>query len=192
MDHKVALSSVALDLGIPIGEARHLTNVYRFMMDQDDTDREHWSYYDEFLKSNRIKKVREEYAAFDEFIVKEVKGGTMPKALELRDKLPVICSGPKEDPSNATSKGRCRSMRRTRMPLTRAVRITLLRRSERFREWVVLNDTEADFLEFKQVHPRQDDLRTQGDREAREETKGNARKEEERDRVVTRTSGAVG
>ena len=80
MDHKVELSSVALDLGIPIGEARHLTNVYRFMMDQDDTDREHWSYYDEFLKSNRIKKVREEYAAFDEFVVREVKGGYYAKS----------------------------------------------------------------------------------------------------------------
>ena len=95
-EHGIELSVVALDLGIPLGEAKHLTNVYKFMLEHDDCDREHWSYYDEFLKSNKIKKVREEFANFDDFIVKEIKGGTMPKALDLRDKLPVICEGPEE------------------------------------------------------------------------------------------------
>jgi hypothetical protein len=43
------------------------------MIDHNDVDRDHWSYYDEFLKSRKIRKVRDEIAGFDEFIVGEVR-----------------------------------------------------------------------------------------------------------------------
>ncbi len=93
---KVDLPIVAAEIGLTRDEARHLVAVYDFMIEHDDADREHWSYYDEFLKSRKIKKARDEVAGFDAFVVEEIKSGRIPKAMELRDKLPVICaSNPK-------------------------------------------------------------------------------------------------
>jgi hypothetical protein len=91
--HKVDLLVVAAEIGLTRDEARHLVAVYEFMIKHADADREHWSYYDEFLKSRKIKKARDEVAGFDDFIVGEIKSKSFGKAMELRDKLPVICSG---------------------------------------------------------------------------------------------------
>jgi hypothetical protein len=88
----IDLSDVAHEIGIGKDEARHLTSVYQFMIDHADDDRDHWSYYDEFLKSRKIRKARDEVAGFDDFIVGEVKSGRIGKAMDLRDKLPVICT----------------------------------------------------------------------------------------------------
>ena len=70
----------------------------------------------------------------------------MPKALEMRDKLPVICSGPKKILK--------RYIEGT-MPFDEAYENAVdagsenyaLKKLKRFREWLVLNDTEEDFLE---------------------------------------------
>jgi hypothetical protein len=53
---QVDLPIIAAEIGITKKEAQHLVSVYEFMIQQDDSDREHWSYYDEFLKSRNIKK----------------------------------------------------------------------------------------------------------------------------------------
>lgn len=92
-EQHVDLQQAAPELGLTKDEARHLVNVYQFMIDHDDRDPAHWSYYDEFLKSRKIKKARDEVAGFEDFIVAEVKSGTLGKAMDLRDKLPVICAG---------------------------------------------------------------------------------------------------
>ena len=90
--HSLELSAVALELGIPANEAKHLVEVYEFMIAHKEDERDRWSYYDEYLKSNRVKKAREEHANFDTFIVKEIRSGNIPKAMDLRDKLPTICA----------------------------------------------------------------------------------------------------
>ena len=92
--HQIELSVIAADLGIKSSEAKHLCSVYDFMLIHKDQDREHWSYYDEYLKSSKIKKVRDEFSEFDNFVVEEIKSEKIGKAVDLRDKLPVICSGP--------------------------------------------------------------------------------------------------
>lgn len=92
-DQGVELSAVAAELGMSKNEAEHLVAVYEFMFKHDDTNRDRWSYYDEFLKSRRIKKARQEYAGFDDVIVSQIKSGGLGKAMDLRDKLPVICAG---------------------------------------------------------------------------------------------------
>jgi hypothetical protein len=145
-EHKIELSTVAGELGILPSEAEHLTAVYKFMMQHDDCDREHWSYYDEYLKSNRIKKIRKEHASFDKFIVGEIKLGGIPKAMELRDRLPVICAGP------------AKILKRYiegKIPFADAYENAVdvgsdnyaLKRLKKFREWLALNDTEDDLLE---------------------------------------------
>jgi ParB-like nuclease domain len=145
-DHGLELSAVAAELGIVIGEARHLVSVYEFMLEHDETDREHWSYYDEYLKSNRIKKARQEHAGFDAFIVDQIKSGQIPKAMDLRDKLPTICVGPTKILRRYIEK---------KVDFSEAYDDTVdagadnyaLKKLRKFREWLVISDTEDDLLE---------------------------------------------
>lgn len=92
-EHQVDLQQAAPELGLTREEAKHLIAVYQFMIDHDDRDPARWSYYDEFLKSRKIKKAREDIADLDKFVVGEIKAGGIERAMDLRDKLPVICSG---------------------------------------------------------------------------------------------------
>lgn len=89
----VDIGQIASEMGDTKEEAKRLVSVYEFMIEHDDQDRKHWSYYDEFLKSRKIKKAREEVSGFTDFIVSEIKGDRIGKAADLRDKLPVICTG---------------------------------------------------------------------------------------------------
>ncbi len=70
--HHENIPTVASELGIGTGEAEHLIKVYEFMLQHKERDRERWSYYDEFLKSKKIKKVRDHYPTFDDLIVKKI------------------------------------------------------------------------------------------------------------------------
>lgn len=92
--HAIPLSVVAQEIGISDKEAKHVVQVFEFMIQHKETDRERWSYYDEYLKSQKIRKVREEHAGFDELIVGQIKNNTIPTAMDLRDKLPGVCTAP--------------------------------------------------------------------------------------------------
>jgi hypothetical protein len=67
------------------------------MVDNNDTHASHWSYYDVYLKPKKIKKMREEYPTFDTVVVQMIKNEEFSEARELRDKLPLICDGPKKN-----------------------------------------------------------------------------------------------
>ena len=49
-----------------------------------------WSYYDELLKNRKIQAAFKDHAGFEEAVVKTIKSGNM-KAVEVRDKLKVVC-----------------------------------------------------------------------------------------------------
>ncbi len=144
--HGIELSVVAGELGIPISEAKHLTAVYKFMLEHNDSDREHWSYYDEYLKSGKVRKVREDIARFDNFIVSEIKTGHIPKAVELRDRLPVICTGPTKI-LKRYAEGKITFSDAYESAVDAGSDNYALKRLKRFREWVVLNETEDDLLD---------------------------------------------
>ncbi len=145
VEHNIPLPTVALELGVPKGEAEHLIEVYKFMMHHDD-DRDHWSYYDEFLKSNRINKVRKDYAGFDKFIVEQVKTKQIPKAMELRDRLPTICAGPQKILKRYVD-GKVAFADAYESAVDAGSENYALKKLKKFREWVVQNDTEEDLLE---------------------------------------------
>ncbi|WP_316165008.1 MULTISPECIES: ParB N-terminal domain-containing protein [unclassified Bradyrhizobium] len=145
VEHNIPLPTVALDLGVPRGEAEHLIAVYKFMMQHDD-DRDHWSYYDEFLKSNRINKVRKDYAGFDKFVVEQVKTKQIPKAMELRDRLPTICAGPQKILKRYVD-GKIAFADAYESAVDAGSENYALKRLKKFREWVAQNDTEEDLLE---------------------------------------------
>ena len=152
--HGMELSVVVTELGIPQGEVKHLIEVYEFMIEHKEEERDRWSYYDEYLKSRPIKKARAEYSGFDAFIIKEIRSGNIPKAQDLRDKLPKIC---------AASSKILRRYVDGKIDFEEAYDNTLvvggdsvaLKKLRKFREWLATSDTEDDLLDFpKQIRDR--------------------------------------
>jgi hypothetical protein len=84
---------MARDLGLTPGTVRHLIAVYAFMIEHNDNNVNRWSYYDELVKSRKIKKVREKFPDFDRKAVSVIKSGEIPRAMEFRDGLKKLAAG---------------------------------------------------------------------------------------------------
>jgi hypothetical protein len=94
MNHHVSADVLASELGLSTKMVNHLVNTYQFMVDNEETETSRWSHYDEYLKSNKIKRARQAHPELDPLMVKYIKGGTIERAMDLRDQLPVVCSSP--------------------------------------------------------------------------------------------------
>ena len=94
MDQKVDIPDVAREMGVSSQQIRHLVDVFQFMKDNGDDNRERWSHYDEFLKSRKIKKARDDITDFESKVVGMIKTGSV-RAVDIRDQLPTICQTPK-------------------------------------------------------------------------------------------------
>lgn len=94
--HEQHVSAVVLgsEAGISSARVEKIIEAYQLMIEQNDTKRERWSYYDEFVKSRRIAKVCEKQIGFRERVLGMVKRGQFERAQDLRDKLRVVCDGP--------------------------------------------------------------------------------------------------
>jgi ParB/Sulfiredoxin domain len=90
-NHKVPVSVLATELGLSSKKVAHLVDTYQFMVDNDEVDISRWSYYDEYLKSNKIKKARKKHPEMDAFVIKSIKSGDIERAMDLRDQLPTVC-----------------------------------------------------------------------------------------------------
>jgi hypothetical protein len=93
---KVSIPDLVEESGLSKSEVEHLIATYKFMEDNNDTHVQRWSYYYVYLKPKKLKKLREEYPTFDTVVVGMIKNGEFKKAQDLRDKLPLICEGPKK------------------------------------------------------------------------------------------------
>lgn len=91
----IAIRDIAGELGMTPGEAQRLVNVFEFMLHHEETDTDRWSYYEEYNKSRKIGKLREEFPEMDKFIVEEIRSNSIPRAADLRDNLPTICENRK-------------------------------------------------------------------------------------------------
>ena len=91
--HDIPVDQLALEVGETRQKVAHMVNVYQFMIDNDQNEKARWSYYDEYLKSRFIKKVRNE--KFDRRIVEKINSGEIGRAVDVRDKLTVICKAQK-------------------------------------------------------------------------------------------------
>ncbi len=91
----VDLDRLALEVGVPKNRVSTLIEAYGFMEDNDDGEREHWSYYLEYLKSRKIKRAREQYAKLDKVVVRGIKANDFGRAQDFRDWMPVICENGK-------------------------------------------------------------------------------------------------
>lgn len=89
----ISVDQLAWEVGETRQKVAHMVSVYQFMLDNDQNEKSRWSYYDEYLKSRFIKKVRNE--KFDRLIVEKIDSGEIARAVDVRDKLTVICKAQK-------------------------------------------------------------------------------------------------
>lgn len=91
--HHVPVDQLAQEIGLSKQKVAHLINVCQFMQDHNQSEAARWSYYDEYLKSRIIKKDRSD--KFDRLIVDKINSGEIERAVDVRDKLPLICKAQK-------------------------------------------------------------------------------------------------
>lgn len=81
---RLPIEYMAQELGISKQKANNMINVITFMIENDDLDKKHWSYYEEYLKNAGIKKYRETNADIDETIVNAIKSGEVADSRDMR------------------------------------------------------------------------------------------------------------
>ena len=96
--HGVSVQEMADEMGLSIRLVSHLVSTYRFMVDNDENDVNKWSHYDEYLKSNAVKKVRQGNPDLDKIVVRKIKDNEIETARDVRDKLVKILDVPKASP----------------------------------------------------------------------------------------------
>ncbi len=92
-NHDIPIDKLAREVGETMQKVKHMVQVYQFMVDHGQDEKKHWSYYDEYLRSTPIKNVRSE--EFDKLIVKKIESGEIEHAVDVRNKLAVLCKAPK-------------------------------------------------------------------------------------------------
>lgn len=151
--HKEDIPTVATELGMGAGEAEHLIKVYEFMLGHHETDRERWSYYDEFIKSKKIKKAREQYPDFDKLIVEKIRAGEIKRAVDVRDQLPLICASPAKN-LKRFAEGKIDFNEAYESALDAGGGNTVLKRLHSFRLWLAKADTAKDLVDTREKNIR--------------------------------------
>lgn len=94
---KVEPEAVAKELARTPGEIKQYYKVYKFMLDNNDLDAKNWSHYEEYLKTQSIKKRRASHPDLDSAVVKAIKSGAIKDArIDVRDKLGFITKLPED------------------------------------------------------------------------------------------------
>lgn len=92
--HSVPLDTLAQEIGLSVYNIKHLIDTYQFMLNHNQDDVNRWSYYDEYLKSPKVRRAKKKYPSLDQVIIDKVNCGEISRAMDLRDQLPAICAGP--------------------------------------------------------------------------------------------------
>lgn len=147
-NHQIDIATLAAEIGLPTRTVNHLIHVYQFMIENKEKDVNRWSYYDEYLKSNKIKKARGEYPELDKLIAKQIKTGEIPKAIDVRDGLRKICEvGGNTLKQFAT--GQVDFEDSVQSAERRGAGDTAYQRLKKFRDWTVKDSAEEELLALK-------------------------------------------
>ena len=92
-NHNIPVDELAREVGETKRKVKHMVEVYQFMVDHGQDEKARWSYYDEYVRSRFIKNVRNQ--EFDRLIVEKIESGEIERAVDVRDKLTVLCKAPK-------------------------------------------------------------------------------------------------
>jgi hypothetical protein len=136
---KITIPALLKELPLSDKAVRHKIAVIEFMIKHNDNAVEHWSHYDEMLKNRKIKQACADHADFEETVVDKIKAGEM-KAVEVRDKLKVLCATKSEKPIKLLLGGG------TLDDSVKAAKSlggdhTVLQKVKRFRSWIITNGT---------------------------------------------------
>lgn len=82
-------------MGLTAAAVERLIQVYAFMVKHEENDTKRWSYFDEYLKHRSIQQARNQYPQLDSIFAAKVRSGEIEKAVDVRDKMPLIaaCGG---------------------------------------------------------------------------------------------------
>jgi hypothetical protein len=93
--HSVDPHTLAKEIGLSVRQVNRLIEVYSFMVEHGENGLDRWSYYDEYLRSNKIRKARAQHPELDTVVISKIRSKEIAKAVDLRDHLPTICTSPK-------------------------------------------------------------------------------------------------
>jgi hypothetical protein len=151
--HKQDIPTVAAELGIKTGDAEHLIRVFEFMLRHNEHVRDRWSFYDEFIKSTKIKKVRDQYPDFDKIVVQKIRKQEIKRAVDVRDALPMICVSSVKNLKRFVE-GKITFDEAHENAIDAGGGNVEYKRLHRFRQWLAKIDTEKDLVETKEKNLR--------------------------------------
>ena len=154
--HGVSARSMASEMGLPVRTVNHLINTYQFMIEHDETSVTRWSYYDEYLKSNIVRKARRETPNLDDMVVRKIKRREIPGAVDVRNKLVKLLDVAKvgPEPTKILVSGDKTFDRAFESAQDRGVDNLWLRRFKRFRDEL---QVPAFLADLDRMSPEQQD-----------------------------------
>ena len=123
------------------------------MVKHNEVKRDRWSYYDEYLKSKKIKKARDQYPDFDKLIVQRIWNSEIGRAVDVRDSLPAICEGPAKNLKRFVE-GKIDFEDAYHNAMDAGGGSAEYKRIHIFRQWLAKADTEKDLVETKEKNIR--------------------------------------
>ena len=147
-NHKIAVETLSKEIGLSEPAISKLIDVYQFMIDRGEKDINRWSYYDEYIKSRHIGKVRKEHPELDNLVVEKIRSGEIPKAVDVRDGLKRICEAGGKTLNRFIS-GKLDFKESVQSAEDRGAGDQVYERLKRFRAWIGESTTEEDFLELE-------------------------------------------
>jgi len=95
-NQKQDTQTLAKEFGLRLATAENMVQAYKFMLDHGEADPDRWSYYFEYLKAGKkVQNARTQYPDFDTLIVSKIRSGEINRAVDVRDKLPMVCNEPR-------------------------------------------------------------------------------------------------
>lgn len=84
MQTKLPIEYMAKELGISKQKAEKMLEVVNFMISHNDSNKRHWSHYEEYLKNAQIKKFRQTSPTLDDTIANTIKADRITEASDMR------------------------------------------------------------------------------------------------------------
>ena len=148
---KISSDQMSKEMGLSVKKINHLINVYSFMIEHSEVDVQKWSYYEEYLKSNKVKNVRECNPNLDNIVVKRIKSGDIQKATDVRDKLTKVIAAKgnvlKRFLNNKHSLEDCYEL-----VVHRGLTNIIYNKLKRFREHITDFETQKEIVKMPNVH----------------------------------------
>ena len=94
-EDRVAIKDLQHEVGLKIGRVKQSVEAYEMMVRHNDSQRDHYSYFLEYVKSRKIGAARKVFDKLDQVVVEQIKNDEIVRAQDLRDKLPIVCENRK-------------------------------------------------------------------------------------------------